>query len=49
MTLGQLIRNIRNDRIELQLAVEQAHPWRNPESAAIRTVFELPPDRPLSE
>lgn len=48
-TLGQLIRNIRYDRIELQLAVEQGFPWRNPDSAALRTVFGLPLDRPLSE
>lgn len=49
MTLGELIRNIRNDRIELQLAVDQGFPWRDPDSTAIRTVFELPLDRPLSE
>lgn len=49
MTLGQLVRNIRNDRIEIQLAVDQAHPWRDPTSTDIRTVFELPLDRPLGE
>ncbi len=34
-------------RHQVQLAVEQALPWRTPGVAAIRQSFLLPPDRPL--
>ncbi len=34
-------------RHQVQLAADQAFPWRTPGVAAIRQSFLLPPDRPL--
>jgi hypothetical protein len=34
-------------RHQVQLAAEQAWPWRNPGVASIRKSFQLPTDRPM--
>jgi hypothetical protein len=41
------IRKLAGLRHQVQLAAEQAWPWRNPSVASIRKSFLLPTDRPL--
>lgn len=40
---------IRDQRIDLQLAADQAWPHTNPENAAIRRAFHIPESRPANE
>ncbi len=44
-----LFAEVRAQRIDLQLAADQAFPHTNPATAATRRAFHLPPDRPAHE
>jgi hypothetical protein len=48
MARDKLIEEINDERIELQYVIESEFPSSNPDNAAVRRQFDLPPTRPFN-